>query len=134
MAIRNSCAKGKQVGIALQPERIVIGSSSEKAAENRPTPYRPERALHHHRHAKRRVIKYASNRVLATKDYFHQPVANLAKRHQADSAKWQKEWRGLADLATTFWVQDWAMAVPASQRLERLLHASRKLGVDNVDF
>ncbi|OGL63597.1 MAG: UDP-glucose 6-dehydrogenase [Candidatus Tectomicrobia bacterium RIFCSPLOWO2_12_FULL_69_37] len=77
--------EGQAIRDTLQPDRIVIGTSSEAAAARLSELYRPiERPILITDMHSAEIIKYASNAFLATKISFINSVANLCERAGAD--------------------------------------------------
>jgi UDPglucose 6-dehydrogenase len=77
--------EGQAIRDTLQPDRIVIGTSSEEAAARLSELYRPlERPILVTDMHSAEIIKYASNAFLATKISFINSVANLCERAGAD--------------------------------------------------
>ena len=77
--------EGQAIRDTLQPDRIVIGTSSKEAAARLSELYRPlERPVLVTDMHSAEIIKYASNAFLATKISFINSVANLCERAGAD--------------------------------------------------
>ncbi|MEK6710388.1 MAG: UDP-glucose/GDP-mannose dehydrogenase family protein, partial [Nitrospinota bacterium] len=77
--------EGQAIRDTLQPDRIVIGTSSEETAARLSELYRPlERPILVTDMHSAEIIKYASNAFLATKISFINSVANLCERAGAD--------------------------------------------------
>jgi len=77
--------EGQAIRDTLQPDRIVIGTSSKEAAARLSELYRPlERPILITDMHSAEIIKYASNAFLATKISFINSVANLCERAGAD--------------------------------------------------
>ena len=124
--------EGQAVRDTLQPERIVIGSSSEKAAEIVQLLYQALNApciITDTQSAE--LIKYASNAFLATKITFINAVANLCEKTQADIREVAKGVGADSRIGHDFLGAGLGYGGSCFPKdVDALLHASRRLGVE----
>ena len=124
--------EGQAVRDTLQPERIVIGSSSEKAAKivrrlfqalDAPCIITDTQSAE--------LIKYASNALLATKITFINAVANLCEQTQADIREVAKGVGADSRIGHSFLGAGLGYGGSCFPKdVDALLHASRRLGVE----
>ncbi len=124
--------EGQAVRDTLQPDRIVIGSSSEQAAEK-------VRLLYQALHApciitdthSAELIKYASNAFLAMKITFINAVANLCEQTQADIREVANGIGADSRIGPAFLGAGLGYGGSCFPKdVDALLHASRRLGAE----
>ena len=124
--------EGQAVRDTLQPDRIVIGSSSEKAAKTVQLLYQALNApciITDTQSAE--LIKYASNAFLATKISFINAVANLCEKTQADIREVAKGVGADSRIGPAFLGAGLGYGGSCFPKdVDALLHASKKLGAD----
>lgn len=124
--------EGQAVRDTLQPDRIVIGSSSEKAAKIVQLLYQALNApciITDTQSAE--LIKYASNAFLATKISFINAVANVCEQTQADIREVVKGVGADSRIGPDFLGAGLGYGGSCFPKdVDALLHASRKLGAD----
>ena len=124
--------EGQAVRDTLQPERIVIGSLSEKAAKIVQLLYQALNApciITDTQSAE--LIKYASNALLATKISFINAVANLCEQTQADIREVVKGVGADSRIGHAFLGAGLGYGGSCFPKdVDALLHASRRLGVE----
>ena len=124
--------EGQAVRDTLQPDRIVIGSSSEKAAKNVQLLYQALNApciITDTQSAE--LIKYASNAFLATKISFINAVANLCEKTQADIREVAKGVGADSRIGPAFLGAGLGYGGSCFPKdIDALLQASRKLGAE----
>lgn len=124
--------EGQAVRDTLQPDRIVIGSSSEKAAKIVQLLYQALNApciITDTQSAE--LIKYASNAFLATKISFINAVANLCEKTQADIREVAKGVGADSRIGPAFLGAGLGYGGSCFPKdIDALLQASRKLGAE----
>ncbi len=124
--------EGQAVRDTLQPDRIVIGSSSEKAAKTVQLLYQALNApciITDTQSAE--LIKYASNAFLATKITFINAVANLCEETQADIREVIKGVGADSRIGHAFLGAGLGYGGSCFPKdVDALLHASRRLGAE----
>lgn len=124
--------EGQAVRDTLQPDRIVIGSSSEKAAKTVQLLYQALNApciITDTQSAE--LIKYASNAFLATKITFINAVANLCEQTQADIREVVKGVGADSRIGPAFLGAGLGYGGSCFPKdVDALLHASRSLGAE----
>lgn len=124
--------EGQAVRDTLQPDRIVIGSSSEKAAKTVQLLYQALNApciITDTQSAE--LIKYASNAFLATKISFINAVANLCEETQADIREVVKGVGADSRIGHAFLRAGLGYGGSCFPKdVDALLHASRRLGAE----
>ncbi|MCY3825422.1 MAG: UDP-glucose/GDP-mannose dehydrogenase family protein [Nitrospinae bacterium] len=124
--------EGQAVRDTLQPDRIVIGSSSEAAAKTVELLYQALRApciITDTQSAE--LIKYASNAFLATKITFTNAVANLCEQTQADIREVVKGVGADSRIGPAFLGAGLGYGGSCFPKdVDALLHASRRLGAE----
>ena len=124
--------EGQAVRDTLQPDRIVIGSSSEKAAKIVQLLYQALNApciITDTQSAE--LIKYASNAFLATKITFINAVANICEKTRADIREVAKGVGADSRIGPAFLGAGLGYGGSCFPKdVDALLHASRKLGAE----
>lgn len=124
--------EGQAVRDTLQPDRIVIGSSSEKAAKTVQFLYQALNApciITDTQSAE--LIKYASNAFLAMKITFMNAVANLCEQTQADIREVAKGVGADSRIGPAFLGAGLGYGGSCFPKdVDALLHASRELGAE----
>ena len=124
--------EGQAVRDTLQPDRIVIGSSSEKAAKTVELLYQALRApciITDTQSAE--LIKYASNAFLAMKITFTNAVANLCEQTQADIREVVKGVGADSRIGPAFLGAGLGYGGSCFPKdVDALFHASRRLGAE----